>query len=224
MNDEVPVLTISQNVFVCAPMAETPEFEPSDDPEGPIMFFIRKFCMMEGNTDYEKMKTPLWTKRITAHSTEEDCFVVFVPIGRPSSRCNINGGRVLLSVFRLKSVSERPVPTSLRTCFHQFCHNSLLYGHLGEYRVYNFLRKTLYSPHLANDVYGTVRDSRAWGHNHTDGKRQQHLNHFIREGQLGYMCMDVLAPLPKSKQGNQYLVMMTDRNTKFTKPRPTLRI
>lgn len=70
---------------------------------------------------------------------------------------------------------------------------------------------------MANDVYATIRHYRSCSQNRTHGKEQRQLNLFFLEGTLKFICMGIQGLLPKTRQGSQFVVVMTDRYTKQNK-------
>lgn len=83
------------------------------------------------------------------------------------------------------------------------------------------MRKNLCWPHTDNEVYATVRHRRSYAQNCTHGKLQRQLKLFLSKGPLEYVATDILRTTPKTKQGNHFVFVMTDRYRKLTKSMPT---
>lgn len=54
LDDEIPDPTVSQEIFACPSMPETPGIELIKDPKGPFIPLILEFCMMAGITEKKK--------------------------------------------------------------------------------------------------------------------------------------------------------------------------
>ena len=66
------------------------------------------------------------------------------------------------------------------------------------------------------DVYSTVHACEGCAKNPI--KERHHSNYlklFPAAKPLEFLCMDILGPLPKTKPGNRYLLVMTDRFSKL---------
>lgn len=116
---------------------------------------------------------------------------------------------------------------SLRRVFPKFIQATILYlshypvfaGHITAWRMYDSVRVEIYCPHIANNVYATVKDCRSCAstreilYNH-----QEYLKHFRVSGPLEFVSMDLLGPLPRRYSGNQSVVFMNDRYPNLTRP------
>lgn len=77
-------------------------------------------------------------KRATHWSELLHCFS---SVEKPNTRFRIDSDGVSVWVPPLNGASHRVVPVTLRSHFPHLCHYSLLTGHLGEHRMYDFMRK-----------------------------------------------------------------------------------
>jgi hypothetical protein len=83
------------------------------------------------------------------------------------------------------------------------------------------LRRAYLWPGMAADVYETVKRCEECARNlKTERNRTNHLKLFPAKGPLESVTMDVLGPLPKSKHGNRFLLVITDRYSKVTQTVP----
>ena len=99
----------------------------------------------------------------------------------------------------------------------RLCHNPTIAGHPGHNCMYHALRREYYWPHLAADVASTVRGCRTCAMNRV--KLRKHLNRlrlFPATRPLKSLAIDILGPLPKTKAGKGFLLVITDRFTKLT--------
>lgn len=97
-------------------------------------------------------------------------------------------------------------------------------------RMYQTLRKDLYWSNMANDIFQTpwhCRSSIPVRRN----LRQHASTHktFPASGPLQFVAVDILGPLPKTADGYQYVLMITDRLSKGTcaitmRTKPTARV
>ena len=109
------------------------------------------------------------------------------------------------------------VPRTLRARLLRLCHSPAIAGHPGQNRKYYALRREYYWPHLAADVALTVRGCRSCAMNRV--KLRKHLNRlrlFPATRPLESLAVDIMGPLPKTKAGKQFLLVITDRFTKLT--------
>lgn len=67
-----------------------------------------------------------------------------------------------------------------------------------------------------NDVYRTAVDCHECTTSVSTLKRKGHLKQFRANEHLKFINMDILAPLPKTTNGNQFIFVITDRYTMLT--------
>ena len=76
-------------------------------------------------------------------------------------------------------------------------------------------------PLMANDVFSVSRDCRSCAAARgTRYKVQKHMKLFPATGPLEFLAMDLLGPLPRTHQGNEYVLVITDRFTKLCRSVP----
>ena len=113
------------------------------------------------------------------------------------------------------------LPETLRPRVLHLTHHSLLAGHPGQTRLYNTLRRTYYWPHMAADVFATVRNCGRCAKNRILlRKRTNYLRLFPATRPLESVAIDVLGPLTKTKKGHRYILVMTCRFSKLTQVVP----
>ena len=96
-------------------------------------------------------------------------------------------------------------------------HHAVLGGHPGQTRMTDTLRRTYYWPQMAADVLATVRSCPPCAKNRLRLIRKSNpMKLFPATTPLECVAMDLLGPLPASKAGNKYILVITDRFTKLT--------
>jgi Integrase zinc binding domain/Integrase core domain len=94
-------------------------------------------------------------------------------------------------------------------------------GHPGAHRMFQAKRKTFFWPRIAEDVYETVRHCALCARNRISEERKTNpLKLFPANGPLESVSMDILRPLPRTKHGNRFLLVISDRYSKVTKTVP----
>lgn len=85
LDDVVPVLTTSQEIFACAPRTDVTNYEFIKKLKGQFIPFIPDVCMTAGITQNKKVEIPTLAEFISEHSTDDDCHSLFAPMGKPST-------------------------------------------------------------------------------------------------------------------------------------------
>ena len=77
------------------------------------------------------------------------------------------------------------------------------------------MRQRFYWPHMAADIQSTVRNCHACAKNRIRlRKRTNPLKTFPATVPLRHVSIDILGALKKTKRGNRWILVMTDRFTK----------
>ena len=116
-----------------------------------------------------------------------------------------------------KTLIQIVVPSALRPRLCTLAHHAVLAGHPGQNRMFYTLRETYYWPHMAADVAATVRNCRHCARNRL--RLRRHMNRlklFPATRPLESVAIDILGPLPRTKSGKRFLLVITDRYTKLT--------
>ena len=107
-------------------------------------------------------------------------------------------------------------PKTLRARLLSLTHDPVVAGHPGQNRMYYILRRMYYWPHMAVDVAATVRNCLHCAKNRVRSRKTlNRLKLFPATAPLESIGIDILGPLPKSKKGRKYLLVITDRFTKL---------
>ena len=110
-----------------------------------------------------------------------------------------------------KRTRANVLPETLRPRILDLAHYSKFVCHLGQTRMYRHIRATYYWPQIAADVYKTVRTGNACAKNHGKLRKRMHpLRLFPARSPLEALSIDILGPLPKTKKGCRFLLVVTD--------------
>lgn len=114
------------------------------------------------------------------------------------------------------------VPTEQRLEVLKKNHDSELAGHMGIAKTISRVALNYYWPGMFRDVAKHVRNCTSCqkfkvSQQKTAGKMHPHL---MADAPFQEVSTDVVGPLPRSKKGNSYIVVMQDRFTKWVECRP----
>lgn len=73
------------------------------------------------------------------------------------------------------------------------------------------MRREFYLPQMANGVYVNIRDFYLCARNRNTNSNKQKPRLFPPFGTLEYIAMGILGLLPRTKYGDQFIVVMMDR-------------
>jgi Integrase zinc binding domain len=94
-------------------------------------------------------------------------------------------------------------------------------GHPGVNKMFRAIRRSFLWPHMVENVYEIVRQCDLCARNRIAEKRRTNpLKLFPAQGPLESVAMDILGPLPRTKYGNRFLLVIADRFSNVTKTLP----
>ena len=126
---------------------------------------------------------------------------------------------------REPDIEQVVLPETLRPRVLQLAHHAKLAGHPGQTSMYYNVRRTNYWPHMAADIFATVRNCTTCAKNRLKlGKRTNPLKLFPATKPLASLCIDILGTLSKSKRGYVFLLVIIDRFKKLTRVVPLRKI
>lgn len=102
--------------------------------------------------------------------------------------------------------------------FHGYCPRLARHSETGE--MYAVLRRTYYWPLLTSDGHELVPKCESRRRHRPSPKYQRWLQLFSRSKSLEFVAINILEPLTKPKQGNWFIIVITDRSSKLTRPIP----
>lgn len=80
LDNEGPVLTVSQAFLACAPQPKLTHFSVVKEPKGQFNPFIKKVCMMAGIMDNKKADIPVLTEFPSEQFNDVDCPSTFASV------------------------------------------------------------------------------------------------------------------------------------------------
>ena len=114
------------------------------------------------------------------------------------------------------SMRQIVLPHALRGRLLHLAHHTIPAGHPGQNKMYYTLRQWYYWPHMAADVMNEVRNCSGCAKNRL--RLRRHLNRlklFPATRPLEDVAIDILGPLPRTKHGKEYILVITDRFSKL---------
>lgn len=83
------------------------------------------------------------------------------------------------------------------------------------------MRLEFYWLHMASDAYAVVKDCQDCNRNRTQSKKARHLKFFLAIELLELIATDIFGHLPKTRAGNQFIILMVDHYSKLTRGVPS---
>ena len=111
------------------------------------------------------------------------------------------------------------VPKSLRERVLALSHYPKVCAHPGGSSMYANLRRDFFWPSMAGDCKAAVARCPECSRRQLRQRRRRAstLKLFMPNGPLEFVCVDILGPLPPTKNGNKFLLVMADRFSKLTR-------
>jgi Integrase zinc binding domain len=139
----------------------------------------------------------------------------------PDTLFDVDDHGLLVRRAHLDGSRQIVIPAVLRSRLLHLEHFPKVAGHPGMTRMFRSMRKRFFWKHMAADVSETIRQCPVCAKNRVnERKRTSFLKLFPASSPLEYVSMDILGPLPKTEQGNRFLLVITDRFSKLTRTVP----
>lgn len=106
-------------------------------------------------------------------------------------------------------------PRSLREEIFKYCHDVKAVGHPGMDKTLERVRQKFHWPFMQRDIQNWVRACNVCNHNKKSRTRQAELRRHHAGLPMERVHLDLIGPLVKSEQGNQYILVMVDQFTKW---------
>jgi len=121
--------------------------------------------------------------------------------------------------------SQLVIPRSLVPRVLTLSHYPKGAAHPGETKLYRTLRRYFYWQTLAVDAIMAVKNCVSCARNRVKLRRHaKKLQLFPANGPLEYVSIDILGPLLRTRRGNRFLLVISDRYSKLTRAIPLSRI
>jgi RNase H-like domain found in reverse transcriptase/Reverse transcriptase (RNA-dependent DNA polymerase)/Integrase zinc binding domain/Chromo (CHRromatin Organisation MOdifier) domain/Integrase core domain len=151
---------------------------------------------------------------------DEDCKRLLATAPR-TGLYDLDKDGLLIRIAPSDGSRQTVVPSSLVPRLLYLEHYPAASGHPGAHRMFQTIRRTFFWPKMVEDVYETVRQCDACARNRiSERKHTNKLQLFPAKGPLESVAMDILGPLPRTKHGNRFLLVISDRFSKVTKTVP----
>ena len=130
----------------------------------------------------------------------------------------INQHGVLTRKSTLDGSLQIVVPSSLRQRLLEIAHCAPTSGHPGRAKLYQTMRRVFYWPSMTVDIHHLVENCAPCAKNRMKEQKNVYpMRLFTATKPLEYIAMDILGPLPRTRHGMRFILVITDRFTKLTK-------
>ena len=138
-----------------------------------------------------------------------------------SSLFSENQNGVLLRTSPLDNALQVLIPDSLKDRLLHIHHYAPSSGHPGTTRMHQTLRRDFCWPKMAADVHACVGDCSKCAKNRIKGQGKKcPMKLFPAHSPVDCVAVDILGPLPRTKHGNRFIPVITDRFSKLTQTVP----
>jgi RNase H-like domain found in reverse transcriptase/Integrase zinc binding domain/Integrase core domain len=157
-----------------------------------------------------------------AQEADVDCVRMRGQMASPGSSLDEGGDGILVRVSPLDNRVQVVVPHALRERVLSLTNYPRSSVHPGGTRLFASLRRDFFWPQMAADCEAFVKRCPSCARKELKCKRRRakFLKLFPPSGPLEFISIDILGPLPKTKSGHQYLVIIPDRFSKLTRALP----
>ena len=113
------------------------------------------------------------------------------------------------------------IPESLRERILTMEHHATVSAHPGMNRMYYAMRRRYYWPSMVTDIYSTITKCTTCAQNRLSLRRRTSpLTLFPGTEPLTDLSVDIFGPIPATKAGNRFILVITDRFSKLTNVSP----
>lgn len=110
------------------------------------------------------------------------------------------------------------IPEALRERILTLEHHPTVAAHPGMNRMYYTMRRKYYWPSMITDIYNTITRCTTCAQNRLALRRHTSpLTLFPASEPLTDLSIDIFGPIPATKSGNRFILVITDRFSKLTK-------
>ena len=109
------------------------------------------------------------------------------------------------------------IPESLRERILTLEHHATVSAHPGMNRMYYAMRRRYYWPSMVTDIYNTITKCTTCAQNRLSLRRHTSpLTLFPATEPLTDLSVDIFGPIPATRAGNRFILVITDRFSKLT--------
>lgn len=160
----------------------------------------------------------LRTVLLEAQRTDPECISYASYIGKPYARFERDPDVILIRVSKLDGARQVVVPKKLQERVLYLANSPVLQGHPRTTKMYDTLRRQAYWRLMYSDVENYVANCTSCAKMQgTLTKHQSYLKLCPATFPLQDVAMDLVGPLPKTKDGKRYVLVITDRYTKLAR-------
>lgn len=129
---------------------------------------------------------------------------------------------MVVRAFFIDGAIQKVVPWSWKAGSLHAYHYPRLAGYYVERSMYDNMRREVYWPHMANDVYKIVKNCCKWAQNEAVKMSMPHLHVFSGSKSFELIATDLLSLLSTMSSGNHLVNLMTNQYSNLTWGVPTL--
>ena len=184
--------------------------QPSPREEATIINLLRR----------DEQRSPISVEEmLTEQAVDRYCQHMFRKVtDQPGSQFAYDQHGVLMRRAALDGSLQIVVPRTLRRRLLELAHHAPITAHPGRSKMYQTLRRDFYWPSMSVDIHNVVEDCDTCARNRSKDQRNVYpMKLFPASKPLEYVAMDILGPLPKTKHGRRFILVVTDRFTKLAK-------
>lgn len=152
---------------------------------------------------------PSTAQFLTEQSKDLFCLLLPSTVVTPSYNYSYSRNELFAFVAPIKRPLLKLVPRFLQARLLHAYRCPPLVGHQAERNMYNTVRRKVYWPRMAIDVYTMVNNCFYRTYSRAKMMQTVHLKLSQASGPLQFISMDVLGPLPKTTSNNQLVVVIT---------------
>jgi Integrase zinc binding domain len=147
----------------------------------------------------------LSTDDLLSEQTEDSKCQNVTAESSPNGLYDLDDRLILIRIAPSDGFKQVVVPKSLRSKALYLEHYPTTVAHPGAHRMFRTMMRSFYWPHMAEDVYETVRKCDACARNRISKRRHTTVLQLIpAKGSLESVEMDILRPIPRTKHGNMF--------------------
>jgi len=154
---------------------------------------------------------------VEAQLTDDFCVEISTRVKRGTAKAFFRNEHHAL-YRRTPYGNQLVMPKSLRERVLTLEHHATMAAHPGMNRMYYTMRKAHYWPSMVTDIHTTITKCTTCAQNRLALRRHTTpLTLFPATEPLTELSVDIFRPIPASKKGNRFILVITDRFAKLTK-------